>query len=79
LPCGNYHFYFTYSDADGNETDFFAETGVISVFIGNSTNSIRQGVRNENSNKGVRIRLSNLDTHYCYVNIYYSRVSGDLY
>ena len=79
LPCGNYHFYFTYSDADGNETDFFAETGVISVFIGNSTNSIRQGVRNENSNKGVRIRISNLDTHYCYVNIYYSRASGDLY
>jgi hypothetical protein len=41
LKCGNYHFYFTYSDADGNESDFFAESGLVSIFIGDSVHSIR--------------------------------------
>ena len=33
LSVGNYHFYFKYSDADGNETDWVAESGLVSVFI----------------------------------------------
>lgn len=79
LPCGNYHFYFTYSDADGNETDFFAETGVISIFIGNTSSSLRQGIRNESSGKGIKLLIKNLDPHYCYLNVYYSKATGDLY
>ena len=34
LKCGNYHFYFKLADADGNETDFIAESGLVSIFIG---------------------------------------------
>jgi hypothetical protein len=34
LKVGNYHVYFKLSDADGNETDFVGESGLISVFIG---------------------------------------------
>jgi hypothetical protein len=34
LKVGNYHFYFKLSDADGNETDFVGESGLVSVFIG---------------------------------------------
>jgi hypothetical protein len=55
LPVGNYHFYLTYSDSDGNETDFIAESGLISLFIGTDSHSIRQGFRNENSFKGVKL------------------------
>jgi hypothetical protein len=34
LSIGNYHFYFRLSDADGNETDFIGESGLVSVFVG---------------------------------------------
>jgi hypothetical protein len=77
LPVGNYHFYLTYSDSDGNETDFIAESGLISVFIGTDSHSIRQGFRNENSFKGIKLSLSNIDPAYSYINIYYSRSTGD--
>lgn len=44
---GNYHFYIKLSDADGNETDFVAESGLVSVFIGFSNpSSITTGVKN---------------------------------
>jgi hypothetical protein len=35
LKVGNYILYLTYADADGNETDIVAESGIISCFIGN--------------------------------------------
>ena len=28
------YFYFKYQDSDGNETDFVAESGIVSVYIG---------------------------------------------
>ena len=48
VRCGNYTYYFKYADADGNETDFIAETGMISVYIGNinKPKSIRSGIAN---------------------------------
>jgi hypothetical protein len=52
LKVGNYHFYFKLSDTDGNETDFVAESGLVSVFIGHgSYNSVHTGNKNENSAK----------------------------
>lgn len=75
LPIGNYHFYFKYSDEDGNETDFVAESGTVVCHIGNVNDplSIRSGIENENSGKIVYFTLSNLDDAYEYVKIYYSR------
>ena len=32
LKVGNYNFYFKYSDADGNETDFVADSRVVAIF-----------------------------------------------
>lgn len=78
LPVGNYHFYLTYADADGNETDFVVESGLVSVFIGTDEHSIRQGFRNENSFKGVKLLLTNIDPSYSYINIYYTRATGDI-
>lgn len=78
LSVGNYHFYITYADSDGNETDFVAESGLISLFLGNDPRSIRQGFRNENSFKGIKLILSNIDPAYSYINIYYTRSTGDI-
>ena len=45
LPVGNYVFYFKLADGDGNETDFVAESGLVSIYIGslNDPHSIRGG------------------------------------
>lgn len=79
LKVGNYHFYFKLSDADGNETDFIGESGVVSVFIGyNDYYSVNTGTKNENSFKQVSFQLSNLDSSYDYVTVYYSRSTSEL-
>lgn len=79
MPIGNYHFYFRYVDADGNQSDFVAESGLVSVFIGSSPNSIRGGFRSENSHKIVRFLLSNVDKSYQKVEVYYTRNTSDIY
>ena len=78
LPVGNYHFYFRYVDADGNETDFVAESGMVSVFKGSQHGSIHSGFRDENSYKSIRFILSNVDPAYQYVNVYYTRSTSDI-
>lgn len=80
LQVGNYSFYFKYSDADTNETDFICETGEIPVYMGNVNDpkSIRGGLANEVSNKIINIKLYNLDESYEYINIYYSKKTSDV-
>ena len=78
MKIGNYHFYFKFADADGNESDWVAESGLVSVFMGNTPQSVNTGIRDENSIKSVRFRLSNIDIGYSYVKIYYTRYSADI-
>ena len=78
MKIGNYHFYFKYADADGNESDWVAESGLVSVFMGNNPQSVNTGIRDENSIKSVRFRLSNIDIGYSFVKIYYTRYSADI-
>ena len=78
MKIGNYHFYFKYADADGNESDWVAESGLVSVFIGSSPHSVNTGIRDENSIKSVRFCLSNIDIGYSYVKVYYTRYSADV-
>lgn len=78
MKIGNYHFYFKYSDADGNESDWVAESGLVSVFMGTSPQSVNTGIRDENSIKSVRFRMSNIDIGYTYVKVYYTRYSADV-
>ena len=78
LKVGNYFFYFKLADADGNETDFIAESGLVSVFIGEgSYNSVHTGTKNENSTKQVEFSLSNIDSAYDYIVVYYSRSAAE--
>lgn len=78
LSIGNYHFYFRYVDEDGNESDFFAESGLVSIFIGNSADSIHSGFRNENSHKQVKFVLTNTDSSYSRISIYYTKATSDI-
>ena len=78
MKIGNYHFYFKYSDTDGNESDWVAESGLVSVFMGSSPQSASTGIRDENSIKSVRFYLSNIDIGYSYVKVYYTRYSADV-
>lgn len=79
LKVGNYVFYFTYADADGNETDFIEESGIVSCHIGNINDprSIHGGLLNQNSYKSVNFEISNTDSNYEYLNVYYSRSSSN--
>ena len=79
LKVGNYVFYFKYADADGNETDFIEESGIVTCHIGNinEPRSIRGGILDENSYKCVNFELSNVDSNYEYLNVYYSRSTSN--
>ena len=79
LPVGQYCFYFTYCDSDDNESDIIAETGVIPVFIGDDGDpySMEGGIKNQSSNKGIRLKLTNVDKSYNYLKIYYVRYFAD--
>ena len=78
LKVGNYHFYIKLSDADGNETDFVAESGLVSVFIGfGNPDSLTTGVKNQNSFKTVNLYMSNIDSAYDYLYVYYSRYTAE--
>lgn len=78
LKVGNYVFYFKLVDADGNETDIVAESGIVSCYIGNINDpkSQRGGLEDENSYKVVNFTLSNIDQAYSYVNVYFTRSTG---
>lgn len=79
MSIGNYHFYFRYVDEDGNESDFFAESGLVSLFIGSTPDSIRSGFREENSHKMVKFFLSNTDSGYQKIVVYYTKATSDIY
>lgn len=78
LKVGNYVFYFTYCDADENETDIVAESGMVSIFKGTTPHSIDGGFRDENSYKTISFTLNNIDSEYSYIKVYYIRYSSDI-
>lgn len=78
MSVGNYHFYFRYVDADGNETDFVAESGLVSVFKGNTLKTINSGLMDENAYKSVKFLLNNVDSAYQYVSVYYTKSTANI-
>ena len=79
LPVGSYCFYFTYCDSDDNESDYIAESGIIPVFIGDDgdPNSMDGGIKNQLTNKGIKLQLDNIDKSYNYIKVYYVRYFAD--
>lgn len=78
LSCGSYTFYFKLSDADGNESEVIAETGVVQVHLGtpNNPQEIRMGQENENSKKSIQFTLTNLDSGFDYIHVLFARSSS---
>lgn len=79
MSIGNYHFYFRYVDADSNETDFVAESGLVSVFKGNTLKTINSGLMDENAYKSVKFLLNNVDSAYQYVSVYYTKSTSNIH
>lgn len=78
LPVGNYTFYFKLADGDDNETDIVAESGIVTIHMGSidDPQSIRGGQFNEDSGKSVQFILTNVDSGYDYLKVYYTRTVG---
>ena len=80
LKVGNYVFYFKGCDDDGNESDFIGESGIVTCYKGNLNDpkTIDGGFRDEVSYKAASFYLSNIDTSYTYISVYYTRSTSDL-
>lgn len=86
LPCGAYTFYFKLADADGNESEIVAESGIIQLFIGGLTGdssiqtvspqSMRMGVENESTGKSITFKITNVDSGFDYIHVLYARSSS---
>lgn len=79
LKIGNYNFYFKLADYDGNESEFIAESGQVVCYVGNvnQPDSIRGGQIDEDSGKIVKFTIENLDLAYNYINVYFTRSTGN--
>ena len=78
LRCGSYVFYFKYSDSNGNLTSVVQESGIIPVHIGTpNTTKVRMGLQDESTDKRVSFTLSNVDTSFDYIRVFFERSSSD--
>lgn len=80
LKVGNYVIYIKYADVDGNETDFVGESGIISCFIGGDRDpfSIDGGFRDQLASKSISLTVSDIDSSYDYIKVYYTRSTSDV-
>lgn len=78
LKCGAYTFFFKFADSDGNETEVIAESGMVYMHIGrlNDPSSIRMGMQDENTNKSIQFKLTNIDAGFDYVHVLFARNSS---
>lgn len=77
LHCGSYTFYFKLADADGNLTNTIQESGIIQVHIGSiNTPKVRMGMEDELTDKRISFTLSNLDSGFDYVRVFFERSSS---
>ena len=79
LKGGNYTFYIKLSDGDYNETDIVAESSIISIFHGTITTveSIYGALAEELTDKTINLRISNIDTSFSKLFLYYTRTTSD--
>lgn len=76
LKVGYYVFYIKYSDADNNETNIAAQSGMCACYFGEK-DKINGAYCDYNSNKQIKLQITNIDTTFDYMYIYYSRYSSD--
>lgn len=76
---GNYTFYIKFGDADYNQTDVVAESGIVSIFNGNDgvPSTISGTLSDERTDKMVNLEIRGLNHIYSKIYIYYSREYSD--
>ena len=79
LKGGNYVFYIKFGDADFNQTDVVAESGIVSIFNGNdaSPSTISGTLLDERTDKMVHLNIHGLNSVYSKIYVYYSREYSD--
>ena len=79
LKGGNYTFYIKLADSDTNKTDIVAESGQITVYKGDITkiSSISGTLYNELTTKAITLKITNIDTTFSKLYLYYSREFSD--
>lgn len=77
FKCGSYVFYFRLSDSVGNMTNIIQHSSTVQVFIGeNNSYKIRMGLKDENANKSINFKLTNIDSGFDYLRVFYERTSS---
>jgi hypothetical protein len=76
---GNYTFYIKFGDADYNQTDVVAESGIVSIFNGNDSvpSTISGTLLDERTDKMIHLAITGLNHVYSKIYIYYSREYSD--
>lgn len=76
---GNYTFYIKFGDADYNQTDVVAESGIVSIFNGNDgvPSTISGTLLDERTDKMIHLAIVGLNHVYSKIYIYYSREYSD--
>ena len=79
LLGGNYIFYAKFADNDYNKTGVVAESAPISIFKGylDKIHSIQGALVDEKTDKAVTIRISNIDTSFQKIYLYFTRDTCD--
>ena len=76
---GNYTFYVKFGDADYNQTDVVAESGIVSIFNGNDgmPSTISGTLLDERTDKMIHLAITGLNHVYSKIYVYYSREYSD--
>lgn len=79
LKGGNYTFYLKFGDADFNQTDVVAESGIVSIFNGTDSvpSTISGTLADERTDKMVQLKIIGLNKIYSKLYIYFSREYSD--
>ena len=79
LKGGNYTFYIKLADSDTNKTDIVAESGQVTIYKGSPAkiSSISGTLYNELTDKSITLKITNIDTTFSKLYLYYSREFSD--
>jgi len=80
LKGGTYTFYIRLADADGNKTDFLAESGQVYIYKGSYENipSISGTLLDETTDKTIKLKATNLDRSFSQLFLYFTRETSDM-
>jgi hypothetical protein len=77
FKCGSYVFYFRLADSVGNMSNVIQHSSTVQVFIGeNDSYKVRMGMEDENANKSIKFELTDIDSGFDYLRVFYERTSS---